>query len=383
VISRANGPGARRVNTCTYPWAALEHVPRAEADTLRAVRQWLGMHVRLEKAGALLDGRIGTPSRIRVRKMEPAAIAPELDDVARVVVVPPGSESADGLLLELEGALANAIVARALRRPPSFAVHAGSVPEPVRGAVAAILAGVLRRACVGTALEVRSPSRSAPFPLEDALSVSLTVVVGDEAYLAKAVFSKRRLPFASVAGTWEREALVGLGATPIQLPVVASRIELTVAEAASLGPGDVVLPGSWPLSRTSSGLSGRVALAAPGSDVGVRADLVDGSRIVLRGEHEPLGPTEGAMRDEGGGALIEAIGDVPVVVRVELGEATMSAREWASLSPGDVVGLGRRVGEHVLLRIGGVPVARGELVDLEGEVGVRIVARLAEETTAG
>jgi flagellar motor switch/type III secretory pathway protein FliN len=59
----------------------------------------------------------------------------------------------------------------------------------------------------------------------------------------------------------------------------------------------------------------------------------------------------------------------------------MAAREWASLSPGDVIGLGKRVGDHVLLRVGGVPIARGELVDLDGEVGVRIVARLDEELT--
>jgi flagellar motor switch/type III secretory pathway protein FliN len=29
----------------------------------------------------------------------------------------------------------------------------------------------------------------------------------------------------------------------------------------------------------------------------------------------------------------------------------------------------------VILRVGGVEVARGELVDVEGEIGVRIVAR--------
>ncbi len=89
------------------------------------------------------------------------------------------------------------------------------------------------------------------------------------------------------------------------------------------------------------------------------------------------------MQDAGKeSALVNAIGEVPVVLRVELGEAVMSARDWASLSPGDVIGLGRRVGDHVLLRVGGVPVARGELVDIDGEVGVRIIARLAEEPTS-
>jgi len=35
-----------------------------------------------------------------------------------------------------------------------------------------------------------------------------------------------------------------------------------------------------------------------------------------------------------------------------------------------------------VLRVGGVPVARGQLVDVDGEVGVRIEERVVEGTTA-
>ena len=73
--------------------------------------------------------------------------------------------------------------------------------------------------------------------------------------------------------------------------------------------------------------------------------------------------------------LAQNIGETPVVVRVEVGSAQMTAREWAALGAGDVVALGKRIGENVVLRVGGAEVARGELVDIEGEVGVRIVAR--------
>ena len=75
-------------------------------------------------------------------------------------------------------------------------------------------------------------------------------------------------------------------------------------------------------------------------------------------------------------ALIDAVGEVPVVVRVEIGSAEMRAREWAALTKGDVIAIGTRVGEHVTLRAGGVAIARGELVDVDGEVGVRIVELL-------
>jgi flagellar motor switch/type III secretory pathway protein FliN len=37
------------------------------------------------------------------------------------------------------------------------------------------------------------------------------------------------------------------------------------------------------------------------------------------------------------------------------------------------------VGEAVIVRVGGVAVARGELVEIDGEVGVRIVERIPPE----
>jgi flagellar motor switch/type III secretory pathway protein FliN len=123
---------------------------------------------------------------------------------------------------------------------------------------------------------------------------------------------------------------------------------------------------------------GPVLLAAPESELGVRAELGEGGRLVLGGEAQALCAAEAKMSESGEKSeLIQAVGEVPVVVRVEIGEARMAAREWAALSRGDVVALGRRIGEPVILRVGGVPVARGDLVEIDGEVGVRIVERLA------
>jgi flagellar motor switch/type III secretory pathway protein FliN len=72
------------------------------------------------------------------------------------------------------------------------------------------------------------------------------------------------------------------------------------------------------------------------------------------------------------GALANAVLDAPVVVRVEVGAVTLSAREWAELRPGDVIETGRRIADVVSLRVGGREVARGELVNVEGQLGVRI-----------
>ena len=157
------------------------------------------------------------------------------------------------------------------------------------------------------------------------------------------------------------------------------------------------LPGpATPAAR----VTGFVFLAAGSAEQGVRAELTADGQLVLRGNVEPLpwtappvatasadetrGRTESDdMNDEAGqapaanlDALLDSLADAPVVVRVEIGVAELRAREWAELAPGDVVGLGRRVAEPVILRVAGREVARGELVDLDGEVGVRILSRL-------
>ena len=77
------------------------------------------------------------------------------------------------------------------------------------------------------------------------------------------------------------------------------------------------------------------------------------------------------MREEDSG-LEQIVGETPLCVRLEVGALEMSAAEWAALRPGDVVQSGRRLDDPVILRAGGREIARGELVDVEGELGVRI-----------
>jgi type III secretion system YscQ/HrcQ family protein len=64
--------------------------------------------------------------------------------------------------------------------------------------------------------------------------------------------------------------------------------------------------------------------------------------------------------------------DVPVTLTVELGRINLSLRQVADLKPGDVLELGRRPSEPVELTSGGRLVARGELVQIDTELGVRV-----------
>lgn len=75
--------------------------------------------------------------------------------------------------------------------------------------------------------------------------------------------------------------------------------------------------------------------------------------------------------------------DAPLVIRVELGSVTLSAREWAELQAGDVIETSQRVSEPVVLRCAGREVARGELVEVEGQVGVRITEMVSGNSQRG
>ncbi len=57
---------------------------------------------------------------------------------------------------------------------------------------------------------------------------------------------------------------------------------------------------------------------------------------------------------------------------MELGRLSLSLGRLAELKPGDVVELAREPGAPVDLTSGGRLVARGELVEIDDELGVRV-----------
>ena len=64
--------------------------------------------------------------------------------------------------------------------------------------------------------------------------------------------------------------------------------------------------------------------------------------------------------------------DVPVVVAAEIGRTKMTIGETLALGPGAIVTLNRLAGEPVDLLVNGRPIARGEVVVVDEEFGLRI-----------
>ncbi|XXF76500.1 type III secretion system cytoplasmic ring protein SctQ [Myxococcaceae bacterium GXIMD 01537] len=73
---------------------------------------------------------------------------------------------------------------------------------------------------------------------------------------------------------------------------------------------------------------------------------------------------------------IEGMPPLPVDVEIELTRLMVPLSELAALKPGGVLPLHINASEPVLLRVGDRAVARAELVEIEGEVGARILALL-------
>jgi flagellar motor switch/type III secretory pathway protein FliN len=354
---------------------------------MRSLRGWIGRHIHLEAIGGTLAAVVGAEAAILVRRTQPLAEAQAIEDATGVVLSPAETPSIrDGALLEFEPALAATMVARCLERPKPAVVLAGVTPSAsMAGALGAIVAATARRAHANIALRVvaAGPARALETDIArlepELVAVTATVLVAHDAFLARLVVPRRNIQAAPRQTPSSENLAAALGPVPLSLPLVACATRARAADVASLRCGDVWMPGVWPLQRSPAGtIVGRVLLAAPGSELGIQAELGDDGRLVLVGRVEAVCAPEEEMGESAEkNELIDAVGEVPVIVRVEVGEARMPAREWAALARGDVLALGRRIGEPVILRVGGVAMARGDLVEIDGEVGVRITERAA------
>jgi flagellar motor switch protein FliN/FliY len=79
---------------------------------------------------------------------------------------------------------------------------------------------------------------------------------------------------------------------------------------------------------------------------------------------------------------LERLYDVPVELAVEIGRTRMTIRETLALGPGSIVTLNRLAGEPVDLLVNGKPIARGEVVVIDEEFGLRVTEVVASESAA-
>ncbi len=70
--------------------------------------------------------------------------------------------------------------------------------------------------------------------------------------------------------------------------------------------------------------------------------------------------------------MLQRLMDLELPLAVALGSAQLPINEILKMSPGSLIELDRNVGEYVDLMVHGTTVARGEIVSVKGNYGVRI-----------
>ncbi|MDB4936019.1 MAG: Type secretion inner rane protein [Labilithrix sp.] len=381
--SQANTAAAK-----PFPFASLEHLSRADVATAarmrRAAKDFVALETIETALGELVDERVRI-AIMHVRRLEAARGAGETIGV--VLASADERLPSRRVLIEVEGALAATLSSRALRQKAPRVVDASRAPSPALvGAFAAVLVAAMRRAHAGSVTRVIAAGPGADLARDlllverEVTTATLTVFVGDDAFAARVSVPDALVP-APRHETMSRDALARMGDATIAMPLLVATTAASRTDLAELAPGDVFVPAKSGLAAGANGaLVGAVALVPPSSERGLSADLAEGGRLVVRGllESHPWIQERSMPSDATpttATTTLEVLEDAPVLVRVELGTVEMKAREWAELGPGDVIALGRRVGDPAILRVGGVELARGELVQVEGEYGVRIVAR--------
>jgi flagellar motor switch/type III secretory pathway protein FliN len=333
-----------------YPWGALEPVSRAAARVAAGARQ--AVHATTPQLARALSELLELPSELVVRRTS-LTLVPAL---AQTVWFS-GAGLAVGLLAE--SALASFLAARVLRRAEPLADPREPLSAPLAGLLAALCVETGRRAGVALSL------LGAPPVGEEALQVDVVVVLEGRPFTLTAFV----VGGCNAAGPEPR--LAELGELTLRLPLVIASIAVSRKDWLLLEEGGALLASAADGIPATGPVRG--VLVAPQSERGIYVELRPDGRLVvgetaqarLTVERDPSSSNEGET-------LTDVLLDTPLVVRVELGAVSMSARDWARLGPGDVIETAQRIAEPVVLRVAGREVGRGELVNVDGHVGVRI-----------
>jgi len=192
--------------------------------------------------------------------------------------------------------------------------------------------------------------------------------------------SDRRVPRAELAGTWRAVAgqvLMPRGLARLRIGGVLplSGSQLTGTPASPAGPVELVMeldnqPGGFRMP------------SCPVADSAARLLRIDARPIYQTRARDPIAGTihEGPRMNQPipatnpPAAAPTAPLDVPVTLTVELGRVNLTLSQLADLKPGDVVELARNSRAPVELTSNGRLVARGELILIDTDLGVRVTS---------
>jgi flagellar motor switch/type III secretory pathway protein FliN len=331
-------------------------VPRDAARIGSAIARWAG-----PRAGTgSLDGIVVGGAPVTARVVRVGGATATLDPDGAVATVRGGPEvvlavGGGGLVRGLAQAILGGPAELAAARPPTAAEQAVWAY-----AVAAALdaAGVVG----GVSVE---PSAIAPAMVAATVAggalVELAVDGGGArgaAWLAvPAAMLDRPAPRVALdelargggGGGW-------LDAVTVEARAVIAHAALTVGEIGAIAARDVIVVGE--IGHGHGHGHGHGVLRVARGEVAV---TIDRDRVTVRAPYQR-------------GRMDEMLGDdLTVELAVSAGTVTVSARKLLELAPGEVLALGRPASGQVELVVGRRVIGTGELIDVDGEMAVRVV----------
>ena len=269
----------------------------------------------------------------------------------------------------VEAAFATRLVDTVLGGGAVFSVARSAGPAE-RGVLAGVLAPVFDR--IGGCVQLDPAPRQRERRHREQASISFRL----ETVIASG-WLRLKLPaaadlFAGVArnDVWRARA----GRVPVTGEVEIAVTSVPAGALARLAVGDAVVFDGQPASAFSSGCSWTCRLRVGGHAADVVID-VDGKLSIVSG-FSPVQSQEGTMSGSGSNTdTTTVLAAASIEVIAELGRVTLRGDELLGLAPGAVLAMGARR-TRVSLRVGGEIWADGEIVDVDGDLGVR-VTRLA------
>jgi hypothetical protein len=333
------------VNVRPYPFDRLPRLTKADA----ALESAFAAHLAARPAGDRLAALAGGPVDVKAVRVVKSLRAPVSDTVVGHRA-PDASRALDphaaacelrvaGTTFEVRGS------SRAVRRLAQRLLGGPDeldAPRPLTLVEERLWAHVVATAIddLGIRGEVIAASARSP-----GVAVVIDVVLGDVPLTVelRGESIELRAPPLRAWPAWVDHAM-------LELPVVVARCALPADALARLAVRDVII-----VDR----VGGDAELAIFGGAVGLRAASNAVSATACTG----YVPRDMSLPDE-----------AHVELTVALGTTQMTLRQVLDLSIGQVISLGRPLAGPFELRAAGRIVGRGELLDVDGELGVRIVS---------
>lgn len=368
-----------------YPYASFRAIRRSEAARTNALLRRLP-RVEAHAAREAIASLLGAPCALELGL--PFVALPRTTGLAPPSVfvrMRPASPERRPILLEIDALLAASVLDRVLGGEGKTAPFS-MAPTDVETGILLYFFGRVLAASNAPSFRIEALS-TRPAEAFEAL--------GDGAQLVLPI----RVRVGSQEGTvqiWAHEHDVqrlpvvappdlpaSLANLPISLAIVLGRATLPASALAGVAVGDALVLDRASVQVEGGSWTGTAQIRAPGGTGAFVAALEgDGLRILsFEAPSSPMlrGRSMNEIDETRRG--IERMRDAPIELTVELGRFAMPLEELGALRPGEIVATGHRIGALVTLRVGDRVFATGELVDLEGEVAVRIV-RLTGEPPA-